>query len=169
MDGARREGNQRGWAPFLPSLLTGMTHTHKVFDSLNLTLSLRHIGKYFVKYQNIVFGDPTDGLKYRKCKQGNILRCMYGHVNQINFGDGFVRSNCMDTSVARPITQRRARNLHSLKYGLGKAKNLSLTDWYFSVNDCTHWVMQIVQNIAHNIQKCKFDRSHHKLISPWMR
>ncbi len=34
----------------------------------------------------------------------------------------------MDKDVARPITLRRARNLDSIKYGLGKAKYLDLAD-----------------------------------------
>jgi hypothetical protein len=44
------------------------------------------------------------------------------------FGDGCVSHKCIDTTVARPTTQRRARNPLYLKYGLGKAEYLSLAD-----------------------------------------
>ncbi len=52
----------------------------------------------------------------------------YGHVRWVIFGDGCDGSNCMDTAVARPKTWQRARNMLSLKYGLGKAKYLDLAD-----------------------------------------
>ncbi len=32
-----------------------------------------------------------------------------------------------------------------LSIGLGKAKYSDLSDWYFRVNDYTHWVMQLAQ------------------------
>jgi hypothetical protein len=44
------------------------------------------------------------------------------------FGDGCVDHKCMDTTVARPTTWRRARNPIYLKYGLRKAEYLSFTD-----------------------------------------
>jgi hypothetical protein len=43
-------------------------------------------------------------------------------------GDGCVGHKCMDTTVARPTTYRRARNPLYLKYGLGKVEYLSLAN-----------------------------------------
>ncbi len=44
------------------------------------------------------------------------------------FGDGCVGHKCMDMTVARPTTSRRARNPLYLKYGLGKAEYSSLAN-----------------------------------------
>jgi hypothetical protein len=44
------------------------------------------------------------------------------------FGDGCVGHKCVDMTVARPTTQRRARNLLYLKYGLGKPEYSNLTN-----------------------------------------
>ena len=49
------------------------------------------------------------------------------------FGDVCVGHKCMDTTVAQPTTQKRARNPRSLKYGLGKVEYLSLTNQSFRV------------------------------------
>jgi hypothetical protein len=50
------------------------------------------------------------------------------NVSWIIVGDGCVGHKHMDTTVARPTTQRRARNPLYVKYGLGKAEYLSLAD-----------------------------------------
>jgi hypothetical protein len=50
------------------------------------------------------------------------------NISWIISGDGCVGHKCVDMAVARPTTQRRARSLLYLKYGLGKAEYLSLTD-----------------------------------------
>ena len=66
--------------------------------------SLRHIGNYLL-FNELIFGDPTDGLMYRDRGLGNIkknVNCI--HVSKKIFGDGCAGSNCMDTGVARPIT-----------------------------------------------------------------
>jgi hypothetical protein len=49
-------------------------------------------------------------------------------VGWMIFGDGCIGHKCMDTTVARPTTSRRARSPLYLKYGLGKAEYSSLTD-----------------------------------------
>ena len=58
---------------------------------------------------------------------GDTYEC--GHIRKKIFGDGFARSTCMDTMVARPITSRRTRNMVFLAYGLAKVKYLSFADW----------------------------------------
>ena len=50
------------------------------------------------------------------------------NISLIIFGDGYVGDKCMDMTVARPTTKRRARNPCYLKYGLGKAEYLSLAN-----------------------------------------
>jgi hypothetical protein len=55
------------------------------------TLPLRHNREYFVKYQNILLANATDGLKYEKCQLEDIWRGCVGH-------------KCMDMIVARPTT-----------------------------------------------------------------
>jgi hypothetical protein len=47
-------------------------------------LPFRHNLEYFVKYQNILLANPTDGLKYRECQLEDIWRWVcwsqvYGH------------------------------------------------------------------------------------------
>ncbi len=79
------------------------------------TLPLRHNREYFIKYQNILLANPTDGLKY-------------GELSWKIFGDGCVSHKCMDTTDTRPTTLRRARNPLYLNYGLGKAEYLSFTE-----------------------------------------
>jgi hypothetical protein len=54
-------------------------------------LPLRHNREYFVKYQNILLANPTDGPKYE-------------NVSWKIIGDGCVGHKCMDTTVARPTT-----------------------------------------------------------------
>jgi hypothetical protein len=49
-------------------------------------------------------------------------------VGWIIFGEGCVGHKCMDTTVARPTTKRRARNPLYFKYGLGKAEYSSLAN-----------------------------------------
>ncbi len=44
------------------------------------------------------------------------------------FEDGYVGHKCMDMTVARLTTQRRARNLLYLKYGLGKVEYSTLVN-----------------------------------------
>jgi hypothetical protein len=50
-------------------------------------LPLRHNGGYFVKYQNILLENPTDGLKYQEHQLDDI-------------GNGCVSHKCMDMTVA---------------------------------------------------------------------
>jgi hypothetical protein len=78
-------------------------------------LPLRHKEEYFVKFQNIVIEIQRTVLSME-------------NISWKIFGDGCVGHMCMVTTVARPTALRRARNLHYLKYGLGKAEYLSLTD-----------------------------------------
>jgi hypothetical protein len=49
-------------------------------------------------------------------------------ISWIIFGDGCVGHKCMGKTVTQSTTQRRARNPHYLKYGLGKAEDSSLAD-----------------------------------------
>jgi hypothetical protein len=49
------------------------------------------------------------------------------------FGDGFSHK-CMEMTVARPTTKRRARNPHYLEYGLGKAEYSSLANKSFKMS-----------------------------------
>ncbi len=50
------------------------------------------------------------------------------------FGDGCVGHKCMETTVTRPNTLRRASIPLCLKYGLGKAEYSSLAKEYFRVS-----------------------------------
>jgi hypothetical protein len=58
---------------------------------LACTLPLRHIGEYFVKYQNIVLEIQWMVLSMER-------------VSWEIFGDGCVGLNCMDTAATRPST-----------------------------------------------------------------
>ncbi len=78
-------------------------------------LPLRHKEEYFVKYQDIPSMKPTDGLKYGERQLDDIWRWVcwsqvYGH----------------DSGTIHYI-EKSKKPLY-LKYGLGKAKYLSLAD-----------------------------------------
>ncbi len=56
------------------------------------------------------------------------------NVSWMIFGDGCVSDKCMDATVARPTTKRKARNLLYLKYRLGKVEYSSLASQSFRVS-----------------------------------
>jgi hypothetical protein len=74
-------------------------------------LPLRHKEEYFIMNQDIPLAKPTDGLKYEEHQLYNIWRWVC--QSQVHGHDG-------DTI--------QARNLHYLKYGLGKVEYSSLAN-----------------------------------------
>lgn len=104
--------------------------------------------------------DTTDGFKYGERQLGNIWRYFLGTNTTVRREMGVTGSIVWTLALHDPETQRSARNLVYLKYGLWENKYSDHIDWNFSVKCCTHWITLITQNMAHNFKNQTYVRSY---------